>query len=63
MYDRRIQFAMDNFIEDQYFQQMKNIYELKETAESGRSILALQVEGINICVEAYDVPCRKFLCL
>ena len=54
MYDTRIQYAMDNFIDDKYFLPMKNVYDLKEAADSGKSLLTLKVEGENICVEEYD---------
>lgn len=54
MYDSRIQYAMDNFIEENYFLPMQNQYELLETAESGKSCLNLQVNDINICVKEYD---------
>lgn len=45
---------MDNFIDENYFLPMKDNYELKEIAESGKSLLVLNVEGTNICVEEYD---------
>lgn len=58
MYDSRIQFAMDNFILENYFLPMNNTYDLKETAESGKSLLVLQIKDDNICVEEYDIKKR-----
>lgn len=54
MYDTRITFAIDNFIDENYFLPMKNYYELRETLDSGKSILKLSIEDENICVEEYD---------
>ncbi|MDD2402747.1 MAG: hypothetical protein PHD60_11220 [Clostridia bacterium] len=54
MYDSRIQYAMKNFIRDDYFLPMQKQYELKETAESGKSCLKVIIDGTNICVEKYD---------
>lgn len=54
MYNSRIQYAMDNFIEEHYFLPMQNTYKLREIAESGKSILILDVDGENICVSEYD---------
>ncbi len=54
MYDSRIQYAMDNFIEEDYFLTMKDSYELKEGSELGKSLLHLSINGENICVQEYD---------
>jgi hypothetical protein len=54
VYKSRIKFAIDNFIIDNYFLPMKNIYELKETADSGKSVLKVNIENENICIEDYD---------
>ena len=54
MYNTRMMYAIYNFIEEDYFLPMKEEYELKETAESGKSILKVTLEGENICVEEYD---------
>lgn len=54
MYNSRIQYAIDNFIDEGYFLPMKQSYELKETADSGRSLLKVTITGENICVEDYD---------
>ncbi|MHC1732017.1 MAG: hypothetical protein AB9888_08330 [Bacteroidales bacterium] len=45
---------MDTFIVEDYFTPMKNTYDLKETAESGKSLLRVTIDGENICVEDYD---------
>jgi len=54
MYDSRIQYAMKNFIRDDYFLPMQNQYKLEETAECGKSCLNVIIDGTNICVEKYD---------
>ena len=54
MYNTRMMYAMNNFIVENYFLPMKDIYELKETADSGKSLLRVTVDGENICVEEYD---------
>lgn len=54
MYTTRIKYAMDNFIVENYFLPMEGSYELKENSESGKSLLVLSIEGVNICVEEYD---------
>lgn len=54
MLDKRIQFAIDNFILENYFLSMSNTYNLKEKTEKGKSLLKLCVNDDNICVEEYD---------
>ena len=54
MYTTRIKYAMDNFIVENYFLPMEGSYELKENSESGKSLLVLSIEGVNICGEEYD---------
>lgn len=54
MHSKRIEYAMENYISENYFLPMNSYYELKETAESGKSLLRLSVDGENICVEEYD---------
>lgn len=54
MYNTRIQYAIENFIDENYFLSMKNVYELKEAEESGKSVLELTTKAINICVEGFD---------
>ena len=41
MLGTRTRFALDNFIEEKYFEEGKNHYILKETAEKGKSELSL----------------------
>lgn len=54
MYNSRIQYAIDNFIEEDYFLPMNSSYQLKETVLIPESVLTLYVDGENICVEEYD---------
>ena len=54
MYNSRIKFAIDHFIMDGYFTPMQSTYHLKETAESGKSLLKVSISGDNICVEDFD---------
>lgn len=54
MYEERIQYAIDNFVLEDYFLKMNSDYILKETEDSGKSELKITVEGTNICVENYD---------
>ncbi|MDK2965941.1 hypothetical protein [Lacrimispora sp.] len=54
VYNSRIQYAVDNFIEDNYFLPMETNYELKEATDSGKSLLKVHVDGENICVSEYD---------
>ena len=49
-----IKFAIDSFIKENFFTDMKNVYDLKEESKEGKSILHLTVNGNNICVEEYD---------
>ena len=63
MYTTRIKYAMDNFIVENYFLPMEGSYELKENSESGKSLLVLSIEGVNICVEEYDNKKNRFPCV
>ena len=54
MYNTRMMYAINNFIDENYFLPMKDTYELKETEDSGKSLLKVTIEGENICVEEYD---------
>lgn len=54
MYDSRIRFAINHFIESDYFKEMSDTYTLEENSSSGKSILHLSVQGQNICVEDFD---------
>lgn len=54
MYNQRIQFAIDTLIEENYFNQQSNYYNLKEEAESGKSNLMTTVDDLNICIHDFD---------
>ena len=54
MYDRRIDYAINNFINNEFFLDKSNRYILKEKSKQGESILIVNVENDNICVEEYD---------
>ena len=41
MYNNRIKFAIDSFIKENFFTDMKNVYDLKEESKEGKSILHL----------------------
>lgn len=58
MYSNRIQYAIDNFIKNDYFLKMQNEYYLEEKSKDGESILHLTVDGENICVEDFDNQSR-----
>lgn len=54
MYGSRIQYALDNFIQDNYFLSPDNLYHLKEEEESGKSDLKLNIDRKNLCIEGFD---------
>ena len=39
MYEKRVQYALDNFIAEKYFLDMNSEYHLKEEKDSGKSDL------------------------
>lgn len=51
MIEERIQYGIDNFLEDNFF---SNSYCLEEKSETGRSTLHVDVQGDNLCSEDYD---------
>ena len=57
MYNERIQYALDNFIQSQYFMPMNNSYHLKEEKESGKSDLSVTISNDNLCI--YDFDSKK----
>lgn len=57
MYEQRIQFALDNFISDDYFLSMAQEYCLKEEKESGKSELSVSLKEENLCI--YDFDSKK----
>lgn len=54
MYDKRVQFALDNFICDDYFLEESQSYCLREEKESGKSALNVRLEGNNLCISDFD---------
>lgn len=54
MYNSRIQYALENFIEENYFLPMSYSYMLKEKDDLGKSLLKVTVAAENICIEDYD---------
>lgn len=54
MYNKRIQFAIDNFIMEQFFLPMNSIYHLKEERESGKSDLNVTIKNTNLCIYDFD---------
>jgi hypothetical protein len=54
MYDERVQYALDNFIEDGYFYNPNGTYHLKEEKDSGKSDLLVHVAERNICLGDFD---------
>lgn len=57
MYGKRVQYAMDHFIMDQYFLPMSNLYHLREKEDSGKSDLNVTIENENLCI--YDFDSKK----
>ena len=54
MIEERIQYGIDNFLEEKFFLPSSSSYCLEEKEESGRSELQVDVEGDNLCSEDYD---------
>lgn len=54
MYDTKVKFALDQFIEANYFLNMKNQYHLKEEKDSGKSDLILNISNDNLCIYNFD---------
>lgn len=50
MYNKRIQYAIDNFITEYYFLPMNSKYHLKEEKESGKSDLSVTIKRTNLCI-------------
>lgn len=59
MYSRRVQYALDYFIEENYFLPTENSYDLKEEKESGKSSLNVTIANDNLCIFDFD---RKHKC-
>lgn len=54
MYENRIQYALDCFIEENYFLSMSNQYRLEEKKDTGRSDLEVTIENTNLCISDFD---------
>lgn len=54
MQDTRVRFALDNFIAENYFLEMSNLYHLKEEQDSGKSDLTLIIANENLCIYDFD---------
>ena len=54
MYTERVQYAIDNFIMDDYFLEMQNNYHLKEEKDSGKSDLDVTIKNDNLCIYNFD---------
>ncbi len=54
MYSKRIQYAIDHFIMEQYFLPMSRQYHLREERESGKSDLNVTIENENLCIYDFD---------
>lgn len=54
MYDTKVKFALDQFIQENYFLSMKNQYHLKEEQDSGKSDLTLNISNDNLCIYNFD---------
>ena len=49
-----MQFAIDKFLKDNFFENKSNIYNLKENKQSGKSDLTLSVKGENLYINDFD---------
>ena len=54
MYNTRVEYALNNFFQNNYFLNMSNSYELSEDSPSGKSKLNIFVNGINLCLADFD---------
>lgn len=54
MLTERVQFAINNFIIDQYFLDMQHNYHLKEEKDSGKSDLDVTINSDNLCIYNFD---------
>lgn len=54
MYAKRVQYAIDNFIMEQYFLDMRHNYCLKEEKDSGKSNLKVDIKSDNLCIYNFD---------
>lgn len=54
MIEERVQYGINNFLEDDFFLPFSDSYCLKEKTETGKSELQVDVQGENLCSEDYD---------
>ncbi len=54
MIEKRVQYGIDNFLEEKFFLPSQNSYCLEEKSESGRTELQVEIKGENLCSEDYD---------
>ena len=54
MIEERVQYGIDNFLQEDFFLPPSASYYLEEKIESGRSELQVDIEGDNLCSEDYD---------
>lgn len=54
MYEKRVQYALDNFIAEKYFLDMNSEYHLKEEKDSGKSDLLVHINTPNLCIHDFD---------
>ena len=54
MIEERVQYGIDNFLEEDFFLSPKDSYCLEEKSESGKSELLVNIKGDNLCSEDYD---------
>ena len=55
MIEERIQYGIDNFLEDNFFLPFSNSYCLEEKSETGRSKLHVDVQGIIYVVRIMTI--------
>ena len=58
MLDPRIQYALNNFYKSEYFEDLKDEYNLEESDKLGKSCLVLKVNGTNLCKSNFDGECK-----
>lgn len=54
MIEERVQYGIENFLEEHYFLPANKKYCLEEKSESGRSELQVEIEEDNLCSSDYD---------
>ncbi len=54
MIEKRVQYGIDNFLEEKFFLPSQSSYCLEEKSDSGRTELQVEIKGENLCSEDYD---------